>query len=143
MKTNSTSAIMLVLFLMCFINSSVAQSSFADYRNSYKPNNHLFSPDNEIVYSVKSLEKAKSVTVLENYIKNNNLTDFCLIITSIERTEAGRIIDAMQPEIALKGLKHLSDKWVLEISYYVSEKTFNMISQKIAVLQNYNAVSLK
>lgn len=143
MKTKTTSGIILFCLLISFMTVSTAQNSFYEYKESFKPTNMLFSPDNEIVYAVKDLDAQQTALVLQEYILKNDLKSFSLIILSIDRNRAGQILDAMEPGFAIKGMQFLADKWALDLAYYLSEKTFNEISDRIGAIRHYGFLSLK
>lgn len=142
MKSKLTSA-MIFLCLMAFFTTTSGQNSFYEFKSSYEPSDRLFSPDNEIVYQVKNQDIAAASEQMQLYIKSNDLASFALIILSLDRNKAGKILDNMPSKYAVKGMQFLADKWALEVMYYVSERTYNEIADKINATRHFGILSMK
>lgn len=132
--------ITIVAIFTCFAQAN-AQNSYYEFKESYAPTNKLFSPDNGVVVAFKDKDVQTSASILQYCIKNNDLACFSLIILSLERQKAGKILDQMQPQYSIKGLQFIADKWVLDLMYYVSEKTYNDIGDKIAATRHYGILN--
>jgi hypothetical protein len=127
--------------LIVSANCVSGQNNYADFKTAFKPSHHLFSPDNLIVYDFKKLNIGQQVEVMESFVHSDNLQSFSLIIISIDRILAGKVIDGMQSALAFKGLGFLADKWALEVLYYVSESTYGKMAE-LNALKNFKMVSV-
>jgi len=103
-------------------------SAYSKFKNSYNPHDELASPDNKAVKVVGLMEAEQVAGIMEEYVKDNDKETFAVIITSIERQKAGKVLDNMNPKMALKGLGFLNEKWSKDLLWYVSETTFNALA---------------
>ena len=95
-------------FLLVFMAGvAIAQPSFKEFKKKYKPHNELIAPDNKAVKLVSYMEASKVAGVMEEYVDDENKEMFTLLITSVKRATAGKIIDAMNVSKAAKGLNFM------------------------------------
>jgi hypothetical protein len=131
---------LLTIMLLTLCQEGYTQNSYSDFKSYFKPNKHLLSPDNTVVYEFQKMDMACKVRSMEEYINKGQLKYFSLIIISIDRNMAGAVLDRMKSATVLKGMSFLADKWALDVVYFVSENTFNSLSE-LAALKNFKVVS--